>query len=151
MLLSVSSLISKPFSSPFITTHRSKLSIKTQTQTQVNVNLVTKTRCELNLNEQPSSSSSSSSSSNYSEKGRNKEASSSSKLGVGSPVIITEAPKMIKTAASVPCLRVNADLVKPGDVGRIVSRKPMDVWAIRLSIGTYLIDRKYFKALELDD
>ena len=116
MLLSVSSLISKPFSSPFITTHRSKLSIKTQTQTQVNVNLVTKTRCELNLNEQPSSSSSPSS--NYSEKGRNKEASSSSKLGIGSPVIITEAPKMIKTAASVPCLRVNADLVKPGDVGR---------------------------------
>lgn len=41
-----------------------------------------------------------------------------SKLEVGSPVIVVEAPRMIKTAASVPCLRVNSGLVKPGDVGR---------------------------------
>ncbi|KAJ1410273.1 hypothetical protein SESBI_22007 [Sesbania bispinosa] len=71
------------------------------------------------------------------------------KLEKGSPIIIIEAPKMIKTAASVPCLRVNSGLVKPGDVGRIVSRKPKDVWAVRLSIGTYLIDGKYFKPLDL--
>nr|AKH05240.1 chlororespiratory reduction 42 [Hypseocharis bilobata] len=77
-------------------------------------------------------------------------AAKSSKLEVGSPVIVVEAPIMIKTAASVPCLRVNSGLVKPGDVGRIVSRKPKDVWAVRLSIGTYLIDGKYFKLLELD-
>ncbi|CAN4091740.1 unnamed protein product [Withania somnifera] len=72
------------------------------------------------------------------------------KLEIGSPVIVIEAPKLLKTAASVPCLRPNAGLVKPGDVGRIVSRKPMDVWAVRLSIGTYLIERKYFKPLELE-
>ncbi|XP_002527563.2 protein CHLORORESPIRATORY REDUCTION 42, chloroplastic [Ricinus communis] len=71
------------------------------------------------------------------------------KLTIGSPIVVVEAPKMIKTAASVPCLRVNSGLVKPGDVGRIVSRKPKDVWAVRLSIGTYLIDGKYFKPLEL--
>lgn len=41
-----------------------------------------------------------------------------SKLEIGSPIIIIEAPKMIKTAASVPCLRLNSGLVKPGDVGR---------------------------------
>ncbi|RID68828.1 hypothetical protein BRARA_C00965 [Brassica rapa] len=55
-----------------------------------------------------------------------------SKLQVGSPIIIVEAPK-------------------PGDVGRIVSRKPKDLWAVRLSIGTYLLDGKYFKALELEE
>ncbi|KAL1825710.1 hypothetical protein ACET3Z_012488 [Daucus carota] len=71
-------------------------------------------------------------------------------LKVGSPVIVVEAPQMLKTAASVPCLRVNSGLVNPGDVGRIISRKPMDVWAIRLSIGTYLIDGRYFKPLELE-
>ncbi|XVE79121.1 hypothetical protein DITRI_Ditri14bG0032700 [Diplodiscus trichospermus] len=75
----------------------------------------------------------------------------SSRLEIGSPIIVVEAPKMIKTAASVPCLRVNSGLVKPGDVGRIVSRKPKDVWAVRLAIGTYLLDRKYFKALEFDE
>nr|XP_016491163.1 PREDICTED: uncharacterized protein LOC107810847 [Nicotiana tabacum] len=75
----------------------------------------------------------------------------SKKLGIGSPIIVIEAPKLLKTAASVPCLRPNDGLVKPGDVGRIVSRKPMDVWAVRLSIGTYLIDGKYFKPLELEN
>ncbi|KAL1544020.1 Protein CHLORORESPIRATORY REDUCTION 42, chloroplastic [Salvia divinorum] len=73
------------------------------------------------------------------------------KLEIGSPIIVIEAPKLLKTASSVPCLRANAGLVNPGDVGRIVSRKPMDVWAVRLSIGTYLIDGKYFKPLQLDD
>ncbi|KAB1226816.1 hypothetical protein CJ030_MR1G005064 [Morella rubra] len=75
----------------------------------------------------------------------------SSKLEIGSPVIVIEAPKIMKTATSIPCLRVNSGLVKPGDVGRIVSRKPKDVWAVRLTIGTYLIDGKYFKPLELDE
>ncbi|XP_050212939.1 protein CHLORORESPIRATORY REDUCTION 42, chloroplastic-like [Mercurialis annua] len=74
---------------------------------------------------------------------------SSSKLDIGSPIVIVEAPQAVKTAASIPCLIVNSGLVKPGDVGRIVSRKPKDVWAVRLSIGTYLIDAKYFKPLEL--
>ncbi|KAL1189060.1 Protein CHLORORESPIRATORY REDUCTION 42 [Cardamine amara subsp. amara] len=74
-----------------------------------------------------------------------------SKLQVGSPIIIVEAPKVIKTAASMPCLRANSGLVKPGDVGRIVSRKPKDLWAVRLAIGTYLLDGKYFKALELEE
>ncbi|KAG5023517.1 hypothetical protein JHK85_019859 [Glycine max] len=72
-----------------------------------------------------------------------------SKLEIGSPIIFIEAPKIIKTAATMPCLRVNSGLVKPGDVGRIVSRKPKDVWAVRLRIGTYLIDGKYFKPLDL--
>ncbi|KAB1203793.1 hypothetical protein CJ030_MR8G016823 [Morella rubra] len=75
----------------------------------------------------------------------------SSKLEIGLPVIVIEAPKMMKTATSISCLRVNSGLVKPGDVGRIVSRKPKDVWAVRLTIGTYLIDGKYFKPLELDE
>ncbi|WVY93932.1 hypothetical protein V8G54_033020 [Vigna mungo] len=72
-----------------------------------------------------------------------------SQLGIGSPIIFIEAPKMIKTAATMPCLRVNTGQVKAGDVGRIISRKPKDVWAVRLRIGTYLIDGKYFKPLDL--
>ncbi|CAL1403715.1 unnamed protein product [Linum trigynum] len=79
------------------------------------------------------------------------EAKKPKKLQIGSPVVVVEAPRMIKTAANMPCLRVNSGLVNPGDVGRIVSRKPKDLWAVRLAIGTYLIDGKYFKPLELDD
>ncbi|KAF0907928.1 hypothetical protein E2562_022316 [Oryza meyeriana var. granulata] len=73
------------------------------------------------------------------------------KLKVGSPIVIVEAPLMLKTAASVPSLRHNAGQVKAGDVGRVMARKPKDVWAVRLAIGTYLLDGKYFKALDVDD
>lgn len=41
-----------------------------------------------------------------------------SKLKVGSPIVIVEAPVMLKTAASVPSLRHNDGQVKAGDVGR---------------------------------
>lgn len=44
----------------------------------------------------------------------------SRKLEIGSPIIVIEAPKLLKTASSVPCLRANAGLVNPGDVGRSV-------------------------------
>ncbi|KAK6926476.1 Protein kinase domain, partial [Dillenia turbinata] len=76
---------------------------------------------------------------------------SGTKLEIGSPIIVVEAPHMVKTAASGPCLRINSGLVKPGEVGRIVSRKPKDVWSVRLTVGTYLLDGKYFMPLELDD
>lgn len=132
MSLSLSSIICKPFSnpqsSPTSTFLQPVIVIRTWTQGFA-------TRCELNEQSLPAEAT-------------RKDA---SKLSIGSPVIITEAPQMIKTAASVPCLRVNSGLINSGDVGRIVSRKPMDVWAIRLSIGTYLIDRKYFKPLDLDE
>nr|AKH05230.1 chlororespiratory reduction 42 [Cypripedium formosanum] len=72
------------------------------------------------------------------------------KLEIGSPVIMVVAPPTLKTAVPMPSLKVNTGQVKPGDVGRIISRKPKDVWAVRLAIGTYLIDRKHFKPLDLD-
>ncbi|CAM8939825.1 unnamed protein product [Rhodiola kirilowii] len=75
----------------------------------------------------------------------------SKKLDIGSPIIVTEAPQWIKTATAITSLRVNSGLINAGDVGRIMSRKPKDVWAVRFRIGTYLIDGKYFEALELDE
>ncbi|KAJ1256492.1 hypothetical protein BS78_K013900 [Paspalum vaginatum] len=74
-----------------------------------------------------------------------------SKLKVGSPIVILEAPVMLKTAASVPSLRHNNNQVKAGDVGRIVAWRPKDVWAVRLAVGTYLLDGKFFSPLDSDD
>lgn len=39
-------------------------------------------------------------------------------LQIGSPIILVEAPPTLKTATSMPSLRVNTGEVKPGDVGR---------------------------------
>ncbi|XP_058105766.1 protein CHLORORESPIRATORY REDUCTION 42, chloroplastic [Magnolia sinica] len=74
-----------------------------------------------------------------------------SNLGIGSPIIVVEAPATLKTADAMPCLKVNSGIVKLGDVGRIVARKPKDVWAVRLTVGTFLMDGKYFKPLDLDE
>lgn len=74
-----------------------------------------------------------------------------STLKVGSPIVILEAPVMLKTAASVPSLRQNNGQVKAGDVGRIMARKPKDVWAVRLAVGTYLLDGKFFSPLDSDE
>ncbi|XP_062211072.1 protein CHLORORESPIRATORY REDUCTION 42, chloroplastic [Phragmites australis] len=74
-----------------------------------------------------------------------------SKLKVGSPIVILEAPTMLKTAASVPSLRHNSGQVKAGDVGRVMARKPKDVWAVRLAVGTYLLDGKFFRPLDVVD
>ncbi|RLN40834.1 uncharacterized protein C2845_PM01G13490 [Panicum miliaceum] len=71
-----------------------------------------------------------------------------SKLRVGSPIVVVEVPVMLKTAASVPSLRYNSGQVKAGDVGRIMARKPKDVWAVRLAVGTYLLDGKFFRPLD---
>ncbi|KAL5198757.1 hypothetical protein ABZP36_002269 [Zizania latifolia] len=85
------------------------------------------------------------------ESGSGADGAGKAKLKVGSPIVIVEAPLMLKTAASVPSLRHNGGQVKAGDVGRVMARKPKDVWAVRLAIGTYLLDGKYFKALDVDD
>lgn len=34
---------------------------------------------------------------------------------------------------------------------RIVARKPKDVWAVRLAIGTYLLDGRHFKPLDIEE
>ena len=32
-----------------------------------------------------------------------------------------------------------------------MARKPKDVWAVRLAVGTYLLDGKHFKPLDVVD
>ncbi|KAJ7528102.1 hypothetical protein O6H91_16G084300 [Diphasiastrum complanatum] len=70
-------------------------------------------------------------------------------LKVGSPIVIIEAPPLLKTAEPMPMMRQNVGLIKPGDAGRIIDRRPKNVWAVRFAIGAYLIDRKYFKLLDV--
>ncbi|KAF3785513.1 hypothetical protein EJ110_NYTH27748 [Nymphaea thermarum] len=76
---------------------------------------------------------------------------SKASLGIGSPIVVIEAPPALKTADSMPSLKMNTGQIKPGDVGRIVARKPKDVWAVRLAAGTYLMDAKYFTPLDLEE
>ncbi|KAL2611072.1 hypothetical protein R1flu_022764 [Riccia fluitans] len=68
-------------------------------------------------------------------------------LAVGSPVVVVEAPPLLKTAEPMPMMRPNRGLIKTGDAGRVIDRKPKDVWAVRFAAGAYLIEGKYFEPL----
>ncbi|KAG8081565.1 hypothetical protein GUJ93_ZPchr0374g33336 [Zizania palustris] len=54
------------------------------------------------------------------ESGSGADGAGKAKLKVGSPIVIVEAPLMLKTAASMPSLRHNGGQVKAGDVGRVM-------------------------------
>jgi hypothetical protein len=69
-------------------------------------------------------------------------------LKIGSPVVVTQAPPLLKTAEPMPMMRPNNGLINVGDAGRIMDRRPKDTWAVRFAVGAYLIDRKYFEPLE---
>ncbi|RYR58646.1 hypothetical protein Ahy_A05g024518 [Arachis hypogaea] len=53
---------------------------------------------------------------------------------------------MIKTAASVPCLRINSGLVKPGDVGRLSL-----LWIQRMSHGFVSLNTDLLALPHLED
>eukprot|EP00271_Cylindrocystis_brebissonii_P022239 TRINITY_DN8476_c0_g1_i1.p1 TRINITY_DN8476_c0_g1~~TRINITY_DN8476_c0_g1_i1.p1 ORF type:complete len:236 (+),score=14.16 TRINITY_DN8476_c0_g1_i1:270-977(+) len=72
----------------------------------------------------------------------------SQELEMGSPIVIVEEPPYVKTAEPMPMMRPNEGVIKVGDVGRILDRRPKGTWAIRFAIGAYLVDRKYFQPLE---
>lgn len=46
--------------------------------------------------------------------------SGAAELKIGSPIVIIEAPPVVKTATPMPSLRANTGQVKAGDVGRSV-------------------------------
>ncbi|KAL3689763.1 hypothetical protein R1sor_016072 [Riccia sorocarpa] len=68
-------------------------------------------------------------------------------LAIGSPVVVVEAPPLLKTAEPMPMMRPNKGLIKVGEAGRVIDRKPKDVWAVRFVAGAYLIDGKYFEPI----
>ncbi|KAH7423570.1 hypothetical protein KP509_12G061600 [Ceratopteris richardii] len=70
------------------------------------------------------------------------------RLKVGSPVMITEAPPFLKVVEPMPMMCPNRGVVMSGDVGRIIRRKPKDVWVVRVKAGAFLLDQRYFKLIE---
>ena len=64
---------------------------------------------------------------------------------VGDRVKIATLPPYLKSADPMPMLRP-PDLVKVGDEGTILSRKPGGYLGIRFSQGSFLIDAQYLEA-----
>ncbi|GJP49103.1 hypothetical protein CLOM_g8363 [Closterium sp. NIES-68] len=69
-------------------------------------------------------------------------------LQSGTAVVIVAEPPFVKSAEPMPMLRRNDGLIRVGDAGRIIDRRPKDSWAIRFGHGAFLLDRKYFEPFE---
>ena len=67
---------------------------------------------------------------------------------VGDRVKIVSQPPYLKSADPMPMLRP-PDLVKLGDEGTILSRRPGGYLGVRFDRGTFLIDQQYLEKSEM--
>jgi hypothetical protein len=69
---------------------------------------------------------------------------------VGDKVKLIESPPYIKTAEPMPMLRP-PNVVKVGEEGTILDRRPGDYWAVRFNKGAFLLESRYLQAANADE
>lgn len=68
-------------------------------------------------------------------------------IHLGDAVRLRQPPRYLKTADPMPMLRP-PDLVDPGEVGRVVEIRALDLLAVRFRRGTFLISAPDLEAAE---
>ena len=68
-------------------------------------------------------------------------------FSVGDRVRVIALPPYIKTADPMPMLRPS-DLIRIGEEGVILDRRPGGYWGIRFERGAFLIDSQYIEAID---
>lgn len=66
---------------------------------------------------------------------------------VGDRVRVVKLPRYVKTAEPMPMLRP-PDVIKIGEEGVVLDRRPGGYWGIRFKQGAFLIDSQYIEAAE---
>ena len=67
-------------------------------------------------------------------------------FSVGDKVKLIESPPYIKTAEPMPMLRP-PNVVKVGEEGTILDRRPGDYWAVRFEKGAFLLESRYLQSV----
>lgn len=62
---------------------------------------------------------------------------------VGARVRVTSLPPYVKTADPMPMLRP-PDVIRVGELGEVVDRRPGNYWCVRFANGTFLLEATYF-------
>lgn len=65
-------------------------------------------------------------------------------LIVGDRVRLITLPAYLKTAEPMPMLRPR-DLLKIGDEGVVIDRRPGGYWGVRFSQGAFLLESQYLE------
>ena len=68
-------------------------------------------------------------------------------FSVGDRIRVVALPPYIKTAESMPMLRP-PDIIRIGEEGVILDRRPGGYWGVRFERGAFLLDCQYFEAVD---
>ncbi|MBW4540444.1 MAG: DUF3148 domain-containing protein [Myxacorys chilensis ATA2-1-KO14] len=71
----------------------------------------------------------------------------SKEFQVGSKVRLIALPPYVKTADPMPMLRP-ASLIRVGEEGIVLDRRPGGYWGIRFSKGSFLLDDQYLESID---
>jgi hypothetical protein len=68
-------------------------------------------------------------------------------ITVGNKVKLIALPPYLKTAEPMPMLR-SPDLLKVGERGIIINRRPGGYWGVKFANGAFLLDSQYLELIE---
>jgi Protein of unknown function (DUF3148) len=71
----------------------------------------------------------------------------SKEFAVGSKVRVIALPPYVKTAEPMPMLRP-PDVIKVGEEGVVLDRRPGGYWGVRFARGAFLMESQYIDDVE---
>ena len=72
---------------------------------------------------------------------------SESEIKVGDRIKVIAIPSYVKTAEPMPMLRP-PNVIKLGEEGTILDRRPGGYWGIRFAKGAFMLEDEYFEKVE---
>lgn len=71
----------------------------------------------------------------------------SKEFKVGARVKVIAIPPYVKTAEPMPMLRP-PNVIRLGEEGTVIERRPGDYWGVRFSKGAFLMESQYIELVE---
>ncbi|PLZ94855.1 hypothetical protein CEN45_03285 [Fischerella thermalis CCMEE 5198] len=71
----------------------------------------------------------------------------SKEFTIGSKVRVIALPPYVKTADPMPMLRP-PDVIRIGEEGVVLDRRPAGYWGVRFAKGAFLIESQYIESVE---
>ncbi|XWK88819.1 MAG: DUF3148 domain-containing protein [Phormidium sp.] len=70
----------------------------------------------------------------------------SKEFRIGEKVRVVALPPYVKTAEPMPMLRP-PDVIKLGEEGVVIDRRPGGYWGVRFARGNFLLDSQYIESI----
>ncbi|MDH6060161.1 DUF3148 domain-containing protein [Chrysosporum bergii ANA360D] len=74
----------------------------------------------------------------------------SKEFAIGSKVRVIALPPYVKTADPMPMLRP-PDVIRIGEEGTVLDRRPGGYWGIHFAKGNFLLDSQYIESVDIPE